>query len=139
MKTSARFALRCLCILCAVVIAASLLTACGEDDKKSETQDSRYKTVTITTDSMEPEFKHGDKVVIDTEFNVSDLNADDIVAYYWKSDNSSEDNIVVHRISGVLVKEGKYSFQFKADQNDEVFPDIISEDYLIGKFDHVEK
>lgn len=114
------------CMILLISVITLMLSACDD-----------YYKLTVKSDSMEPEFKHGDVIAIDTKVDVSALKEGDIIAYYYHIDDVG-DELIAHRITDIIEKDGKRYFQTKADNND--IPDAMTEaeylpeDKVFGKY-----
>lgn len=84
------------------------------------------KPVGIATQSMYPEIKAGDMVLI-KECTSNDLKVGDIIQY--KRDRYT----VVHRIKEIHQKDGEYIFTTKGDNNTSEDMDPVRENQVIGK------
>lgn len=90
--------------------------------------------ITVLSDSMNPEFKKGDTVLI-KKITAEELKKGDIIAFYRYSESEAPSVIWFHRIVGISYTEDGYiAFQTKGDNN--LLPDNnwTREDYVVGVY-----
>jgi signal peptidase len=106
----------------ALILAAAILTCCLiACDKKNRVQ--------VLSNSMSPTYSAGDWVTYEPIDDCSVLKQGDIIVYEDKDGNS-----VVHRIVEIIKDEsGSFRFVTKADANNIVDEDPVTEDQIIGR------
>lgn len=86
-----------------------------------------YYAIAIASDSMHPQIKKGDVVIIEkVSDNYDTLAIGDIIAFKYN------DVIIVHRIVNIVNENDEYYFYTKGDANNNVDNFAISEDMIIG-------
>lgn len=95
---------------------------------------------TVQTDSMVPEFKKGDLIYVDTDFNVDDLKVNDVITYQALIDvtGDGEEEWVYnsHRIVGIEEDVNGYlHFVTKGDNNPVNDVDTVHENHVIAVWD----
>ena len=102
-----------------MIVALNLVTT--KSDKLFEI--IGYRSYTVLSGSMEPEFYPGD-MVITKHKNKSDIKVDDIVTY-----RDNDGVIITHRI----IEETPEGYITKGDNNNVEDADILTEDNIIGE------
>lgn len=74
-------------------------------------------TLSVQSDSMSPTFKKGDLIFVDTKFDYSELNKDDVITYKTYVEINGEEYLIYnsHRITGRTVVDGVYWFTTDGD------------------------
>ena len=102
-----------------IILALNLITT--KSDKLFES--IGYRTYTVLSGSMEPEFYPGDIVVVKHK-DKTDIKLNDIVTY-----KDSDGVIITHRI----IKETPQGYITKGDNNNTEDADILTKDNIIGE------
>lgn len=102
-----------------IILALNLMTT--KSDKLFET--IGYRSYTVLSGSMEPEFYPGD-IVITKHKNKTDINLNDIITFRDK-----DGVIITHRI----IEETPEGYITKGDNNNVEDGEIITEDNIIGE------
>ena len=89
------------------------------------------RLLSIQTNSMYPEFEHGD-LIISTKVDPEDLRPDDIITY-WTVING-EKVLNTHRIETIYDGGGYLIFETKGDANTLVDPLTVHENNLVGQY-----
>ena len=89
------------------------------------------RLLSIQTNSMYPEFEHGD-LIISTKVNPEKLHPDDIITY-WTVING-EKVLNTHRIETIYDGGGFLIFETKGDANTLVDPLTVHENNLVGQY-----
>lgn len=74
-------------------------------------------TLSVQSDSMSPTFKKGDLIFVDTKFDVSELDKDDVITYKTNVEINGEEYLIYnsHRITEKTVIDGTYWFTTDGD------------------------
>lgn len=88
----------------------------------------KYEIISIKTNSMKPLFERGDAVIYKKIKDKNSLKVGDIIVF------KQFDEIEVHRIVYISLKDKKYFFRTKGDNNGIVDKAIVKEDNIIGKY-----
>lgn len=86
-----------------------------------------YKAFIIVSGSMEPNLKIGDIVII-KETELSSIQKKDIITF------TENGELITHRISDIINKDGKIYFQTKGDNNTSVDSDLVIYENIEGKY-----
>ncbi|MDM5205749.1 signal peptidase I [Cytobacillus kochii] len=86
-----------------------------------------YKPLTVLSNSMVPVFEAGD-VIITREIDAKDLKEGDIISFY-----NEEKNLITHRITSIIEKNGERKFYTKGDNNNTVDEVAITSSDIVGK------
>lgn len=86
----------------------------------------------IVTDSMEPTINVGDYAIVNTHFNVSELNERDIIAFYTDLNDDGTEEIVIHYIAQITENAGNYSIRTVREDADETDPNEWDDWTLTG-------
>jgi signal peptidase I len=89
-----------------------------------------YQPITIMSNSMFPEFKKGDVLIVKKIKDKSSLNIGDIIEF-------KHDKIITHRIVNIYSNDIKYYFKTKGDNNLEDDNYIVKEEDIVGKVEFV--
>ena len=83
----------------------------------------------VLTDSMYPEIKSGDLIILN-KVNAKDLKVGDIITFFNPNGNGSA--TITHRITEITEVNNKLSFKTKGDANNTVDRSAVFEDAVIG-------
>lgn len=87
----------------------------------------RYWAMAIGSDSMQPEIKKGDVVIIDqTDKNAGDIEEGTVIAF------EKDGRIITHRLISVKQISGGVQIQTKGDNNNDIDAWIVNEKDLVG-------
>jgi signal peptidase len=93
----------------------------------------------VLTDSMEPTINVGDIVVIDTSYNLDDLQVGNIIAFYADLNEDGTNEVIVHYIAQITTntEEQRIFLTHREGVTNESSWDQweITDDLVIGKFD----
>lgn len=87
----------------------------------------KYQPITIMSNSMKPIFSRGDIVIVEKINNISSYKEGDIIVFNYKN------RIITHRIVKIKVRDNKYYFKTKGDNNNVVDNFIVSEEEVMGR------
>ncbi|RSK26411.1 signal peptidase I [Bacillus sp. HMF5848] len=88
-----------------------------------------YQLKSVLSGSMEPTFKTGSIIAINPNFDVNQLEIDDIITY-----KKDQNTVVTHRITEVLNNAGQLMFRTKGDNNEDSDLNPIMSQNVIGKY-----
>lgn len=83
----------------------------------------------VLTDSMYPEIKSGDMIILN-KVNAKDLKVGDIITFFNPNGNGS--TTITHRITEITEVNNKLAFKTKGDANNTVDRSVVFEDAVIG-------
>ena len=83
----------------------------------------------VLTDSMYPEIKSGDLIILN-KVNVKDLKVGDIITFFDPNGNGS--TTITHRIAEITEINNKIAFKTKGDANNTIDRSLVFEDAVIG-------
>jgi signal peptidase I len=86
-----------------------------------------FKPLTVLSNSMVPVFEAGD-VIITREIDAEDLKEGDIISFY-----NEEKNLITHRITSIVEKNGERLFFTKGDNNNTADEEAITAGDIAGK------
>lgn len=87
-------------------------------------------TLSVQSDSMSPTFEKGDLIFVDTKFEVSELDVDDVITYKTIVEVNGEEYLIYnsHRIIEKRVVDGVYWFTTDGDNSLAVAEDVFQTD-----------
>ena len=87
-------------------------------------------TLSVQSDSMSPTFKKGDLIFVDTKFEVSKLDVDDVITYKTMVEVEGVEYLIYnsHRITEKRVVDGVYWFTTDGDNPLAVAEDVFQSD-----------
>lgn len=91
--------------------------------------------LTVQSNSMLPTFEKGDLIFVDTDFNVDDLEVDDVITYQMVIMVDGQPELIYnsHRIIDIQEDvNGNLHFFTQGDNNPEADDESISESYVLG-------
>lgn len=94
------------------------------------------KLISVSNDDMEPLFKSGDVVEVESVKEKSELEIGDVIAYVDDVYNGKKLYKVL-RISDILENEGSVFYEVKADKKTEPENEVIAFEAVVGKFKEV--
>jgi hypothetical protein len=94
------------------------------------------KLISVSNDDMEPLFKSGDVVEVESVKEKSELEIGDVIAYVDNVYNGKKLYKVL-RISDILENEGSVFYEVKADKKTEPENEVIAFESVVGKFKEV--
>ena len=83
----------------------------------------------VLTESMEPEIKSGDLIIV-KQIDGKDVEVGDVIAFYDPDGNGK--SILTHRVTGIDSENGGLSFRTKGDANNTEDKKPVSSDKLVG-------
>lgn len=83
----------------------------------------------VLTDSMYPEIKSGDLIILN-KVNVKDLKVGDIITFFDPNGNGS--TTITHRIAEITEINNQIAFKTKGDANNTIDRSLVFEDAVIG-------
>ena len=86
----------------------------------------RYRIITVTSESMEPNIYRGDAVIIKKVSSIKEIEKEKIIAY------QKDNNFVMHRVINVEKINNSYIYTTKGDNNNMVDDYKLSLDNVYG-------
>jgi len=105
-------------VLLAIVALYTILVLTSSQDQ-NQTTFFGVQGLTVQSNSMSPTFDEGDMIFIRTNFEIADLQVDDVITYLMIV-NTTDGPVTVynsHRIVEITVIDGAYWFTTKGDNN----------------------
>lgn len=81
----------------------------------------------VLSDSMSPEIKAGDVVVVDDQ-PTAQIEQNQVITY----ERPGSDQLVTHRVVAVLNENGETAFRTKGDANEDVDPQPVPTENVVG-------
>ena len=120
-----------LLLICACLITLIVFTS---DRNDGVAKIFGYMPMTVKTDSMKPEFKANDMIIVKEIDDVYKLKEGDVITF--KTNNIEKGKTVynTHRIVNVINDNNRLSFETKGDNNPINDSEKVSSDKIIGKW-----
>ena len=94
-----------------------------------------FRTFVIVSESMEPDIKVGDVILI-RERDPSKIKAKDVISYQGLT-GDFEGKVITHEVQSIMKEEGRYIFYTKGTNNVLMDPEVLEEQVygvLVHKF-----
>ena len=120
-----------LLLICACLVTLVVFTS---DRNDGVAKIFGYMPMTVKTDSMKPEFKANDMIIVKEIDDVYKLKVGDVITF--KTNNIEKGKTVynTHRIVNVINENNRLSFETKGDNNPINDKEKVSSDKVIGKW-----
>ena len=120
-------------LLWAVILAAALFafTTIATRDADKVAHIAGYTPMTVRSDSMAPEFRQGDMIIV-KKCDPSRLQVGDVVCFHTILENQYVIN--THRIAAIEENNGSRSYVTKGDNNPVSDQHMISDNDIVGKY-----
>ena len=120
-----------LLLICACLVTLIVFTS---DRNDGVAKIFGYMPMTVKTDSMKPEFKANDMIIVKEIDDVYKLKEGDVITF--KTNNIEKGKTVynTHRIVNVINDNNRLSFETKGDNNPINDSEKVSSDKVVGKW-----
>lgn len=123
-------------IVLAIVALYSVLALTSENNGELRSVFGRT-ALTVQTDSMAPTFEAGDLIYVNTDFNVDDINRDDVITYFTLLDVDGDGELEgvynSHRVIDVETDVNGYNhYVTQGDNNSDQDSETVHENHIVA-------
>ena len=119
-----------LCVILIPILAVNITLIIKSQTNKDEVPKiGGYCPLIVLTGSMEPEISDGDLIIV-KQIDGKDVQVKDVIAFF--DPESTSNSILTHRVIEVIDEDGKLSFEYFYEKEEEYFISVFIGDDKIN-------